>query len=499
MNIAFSQKDIDFINNRGGNVEQVVEQFSNFEQGFPFADIVRPATINDGIVKFDDDQIAELEAEYSYAIEGKTIEKFVPASGAASRMFKDLFALLDENLDDKQITLANNFLDSLSHYPFYEALKQIMANNNLNIEAEIEKRNFRIIIQYLLEEKGLNYGNLPKGLLLFHRYESEIRTALEEHLLEAALYANNGKTTNLHFTVSEQHLDLFKAKVSELVPKYEKQFGISYNISFSTQAAATDTLAATIDNEPFRDENGNLLFRPGGHGALIHNLNNRNADVIFVKNIDNVTKENLVSPTVVFKKVIASYLLKLQNLQFQYLKQLEEGNVDPMTFCEIMDFAESQLMISVGEQPSEKELFDLLNRPMRICGMVKNEGEPGGGPFWMNDSDNNCSLQIVESSQIDKNNPEKAKIMQNATHFNPVDMVCAIKDYKGNKFELTEYVDANTGFISSKSYSGKTLKAMELPGLWNGAMAKWITIFVEVPLATFNPVKTVFDLLKRNL
>ena len=483
---------------RGSDPAQVEQQFANFEKGFPFADIDRPATIDDGILRLDEDQVAELEAEYPYAIEGKKIEKFVPASGAASRMFKDLYALLNEQLDEKQTALAQTFLSTLPRYPFYESLKQAMADKQLDLDAEIQKGNFRLIVQYLLEGEGLNYGNLPKGLLLFHRYENEIRTALEEHLLEAALYANNGKEAWLHFTVSEHHLELFKAKVAELLPKYEQKFGITYHVSFSMQAASTDTLAATEDNQPFRDESGKLLFRPGGHGALIYNVDGRDADILFVKNIDNVTKEQNIAPTVTYKKVLAAYLVQLQSLQFQYLKTLEAGDVDPMTLCEIMDFAESKLMISIDEQPTAEELYALMNRPLRLCGMVKNEGEPGGGPFWVRDTEGDCSLQIVESSQIDKNNPEKAAIMAKATHFNPVDMVCAIKNYKGEKFDLLQYVDPNTGFISSKSYNGRTLKAMELPGLWNGAMANWITIFVEVPLATFNPVKTVFDLLKRN-
>jgi len=498
MQLEFTFEDKDFMNQRGSDPAQVEQQFANFEKGFPFADIDRPATIDDGILRLDEDQVAELEAEYPYAIEGKKIEKFVPASGAASRMFKDLYALLNEQLDEKQTALAQTFLSTLPRYPFYEALKKAMADKQLDLDAEIQKGNFRLIVQYLLEGEGLNYGNLPKGLLLFHRYENEIRTALEEHLLEAALYANNGKEAWLHFTVSEHHLELFKAKVAELLPKYEQKFGITYHVSFSMQAASTDTLAATEDNQPFRDENGRLLFRPGGHGALIYNVDGRDADILFVKNIDNVTKEQNIAPTVTYKKVLAAYLAQLQSLQFQYLKTLEAGNVDPMTLCEIMDFAESKLMISIDEQPTAEELYALMNRPLRLCGMVKNEGEPGGGPFWVRDTEGDCSLQIVESSQIDKNNPEKAAIMAKATHFNPVDMVCAIKNYKGEKFDLLQYVDPNTGFISSKSYNGRTLKAMELPGLWNGAMANWITIFVEVPLATFNPVKTVFDLLKRN-
>ena len=462
MQLEFTFEDKDFMTQRGSDPAQVEEQFANFEKGFPFADIDRPATVDDGILRLDEEETAALEAEYPYAMEGKKIEKFVPASGAASRMFKDLYALLGDNLDEKQQELAKTFLATLPRYPFYEALKKAMTDKQLDLDAEIQKGNFRLIIQYLLEKEGLNYGNLPKGLLLFHRYDNEIRTALEEHFVEAALYATSGTDAYLHFTVSEHHLELFKAKVAEIQPIYEERFGVKYHVTFSMQAASTDTLAATEDNQPFRDENGKLLFRPGGHGALIYNVNNRDADILFVKNIDNVTKDQNIAPTVIYKKVLAAYLAQLQSIQFQYLKILEAGEVDPMTLCEIMDFAESKLMISVGEQPTAEELYELMNRP------------------------------------FDKNNPEKLAIMAKATHFNPVDMVCAIKNYKGEKFDLLQYVDPNTGFISSKSYNGKTLKAMELPGLWNGAMANWITVFVEVPLATFNPVKTVFDLLKRN-
>lgn len=494
----FSSEDIAYMEKRGSDVNEVRLQFERFEKGFPFADIVRPATKDDGILALNDDQVAELVNDYDYSIAGKTVEKFVPASGAASRMFKDIYALLGDETGEKELQTAGIFLTNLERFPFFEALAEVMERDGLDIHAEAEKGNFKVIAKYLIEKDGLGYGDLPKGLLLFHRYEDETRTALEEHLAEAALYANNGSETSLHFTVSEHHLELFRKKVDELLPKYEEKYGLKYNVTYSTQAAGTDTLAASEDNEPFRDSDGNLLFRPGGHGALIHNLARRDADIIFVKNIDNVTKEELVADTVTYKKALASYLLKLQETQFHYLRLLEAGDVDPMTLCEIMDFAESQLMIPVNDQPTAEDLFALMNRPVRVCGMVKNEGEPGGGPFWVNNSANVCSLQIVESSQIDKNNPAKAEIMRKSTHFNPVDMVCAIKDYKGEKFNLTDFVDPDTGFISSKSYNGRTLKAMELPGLWNGAMADWITVFVEVPLSTFNPVKTVFDLLKRN-
>ena len=494
--VEFSSLDLDYMRQRGSSADTVRHQLECFEKGFDFADLDRAATINDGIVQLDAEQVEELTTDYPNMLEGRKVVKFVPASGAASRMFKELFSYLSEDTPEIH-EKALKFLEKLPKFPFYEALCETLAKAGYNMEAEIKNQNYKLIVRYLLEPEGLNYGNQPKGLLLFHRYEDKIRTAVEEHLVEAALYAQNNGECFLHFTVSPQHQVGFEALLAKVVPAYEQQYGVHYNIDFSIQDPATDTVAAELDNSPFRDEKGNLLFRPAGHGALIHNLDKMDADVVFVKNIDNVITENKVMPTVTYKKALAAYLLQLQTRTFQYLKELEAGNVDEMMLCEILDFAESELMISLDEDFSQEALFEKLNRPIRICGMVKNEGEPGGGPFWVTNSEGETSLQIVESSQIDKKNEEQMDIMTHATHFNPVDMVCAFKNYKGEKFNLTDYVDPGTGFISSKSYGDRTLKALELPGLWNGAMSKWITIFVEVPIETFNPVKTVFDLLRR--
>lgn len=478
---------------RGSNPDEVKHQLEIFQKGFDFARLDRAATPNDGILQLEDDVVEELVADYDNMLKGKKVLKFVPASGAASRMFKELFTYLtddSETVRDKAVA----FLESLPRYPFYEALRDVMARDRYDLGDEIQQHNYKLVVDYLLNEKGLNYGNQPKGLLLFHRYPDKIRTAVEEHLVEAARYANSDGQCYLHFTVSPQHQAGFEHLLAEVVPAYEKQYNVTYHIDFSIQDPATDTVAAELDNSPFRDENGNLLFRPAGHGALIHNMNRLDADVVFVKNIDNVITEDRVEPTVTYKKVLAAHLLQLQVRAFQYLKALEKGNVDPMLFLEMLDFAESELMIPMEDDITPERLYELMNRPMRVCGMVKNEGEPGGGPFWVLDADGNASLQIVESSQIA---PDQKDKMTRATHFNPVDMVCALKDYKGQKFDLLQYVDPETGFISSKSYGDRTLKALELPGLWNGAMSDWITIFVEVPIATFNPVKTVFDLLRR--
>jgi len=493
---SFTPQDLEQMRQRGSNPETVQQQLDAFQKGFDFAELDRAATVGDGIVQLDDEFMEELVADYEDMIGNKKVVKFVPASGAASRMFKELFEYLSVDTPEVQ-EKGVAFLQKLPRFPFYEALAAALAKDGYDLSEEVEKQNYKLVVRYLLMPEGLNYGNNPKGLLLFHRYEDKIRTAVEEHLVEAALYGKNEDVCYLHFTVSPQHQAGFEQLLKQVVPLYELHYGVTYKIDFSVQDPATDTVAAELDNTPFRDENGNLLFRPAGHGALIHNLSNIDADVVFVKNIDNVITEDKVDVTVQYKKALAAYLLQLQAKTFSYLEQLEADEVDNMMICEILDFAETELMISMEEEFDTETLFDRLNRPIRVCGMVKNEGEPGGGPFWVLDADGEASLQIVESSQIDKNNPEQMEILTKATHFNPVDMVCGLKNYKGERFDLTQYVDPEMGFISSKSYGDRTLKAMELPGLWNGAMSDWITIFVEVPIATFNPVKTVFDLLKR--
>lgn len=495
--ISFTSADLSYINGRGSKPQDVEHRFSFFEKGFKAAQLVAPATIDDGIVRFSEEEIEELAADYEYLLGNRKVTKFVPASGAASRMFKELYSYL--NVQDETVAAkAKKFLSELDKFAFYTDLQKTMERDGYSLEQEIRHSNHSLIVSYILEPVGLNYGNLPKALLKFHRYNGQCRTAVEEHLVEAAQYARNKENCcRLHFTVSPQHQQGFEKTLAQVVPQFEKRFGVRYDISFSIQDPSTDTLAAETDNTPFRDESGKLLFRPGGHGALIGNLNNIHSDIIFVKNIDNVITEDKAQTTFLYKKVLAAYLIEIQNKVFHYLQKIKEDDVDEMDLCEMLDFASTDLNIDVDEEPTADFLFQKMNRPIRICGMVKNEGEPGGGPFWVENNEGDVSLQIVESSQMDKKNEEQMKIVSQATHFNPVDMVCSFKDFEGNYFNLKDYVDENTGFISEKSYGDRMLKAMELPGLWNGAMANWITIFVEVPLATFNPVKTVFDLLKR--
>jgi hypothetical protein len=496
--LSFTPQDFAFMTQRGSNPKQVEKQFNFFTTGFDFAHINRNVSLKDGIVKFTDLEMEHWVNVYEKLSQQKEIVKFVPASGAASRMFKELYEVSPtEPLSDK----AKLYVDRIKDFAFYPDLKDSIEKEGYSFDEILKDKTSLIPFQFLLEETGLNYGNLPKGLLKFHKYEDENRTALEEHLVESAKYAQSGDgICRLHFTVSPQHLDIFNGLIDLVKGKYEQRFGVTYSITYSVQEPATDTLAAELDNTPFRDKNGDLLFRPGGHGALIANLNNIHADLVFVKNIDNVTTEDKIEPTVVYKKALAGYLLHLQEKSFEYQKQLsmKQFAVNNREFIEMIAFAKNELMIQFKhDNPAQEELLQKLHRPMRICGVVKNEGEPGGGPFWVTRRNGETSLQIVESSQIDKTHLDQKEYMASASHFNPVDMFCCYREASGNFFNLNDYVDEYTGFISEKSYEGRTLRAMELPGLWNGAMADWITIFVEVPLATFNPVKTVFDLLKR--
>jgi len=495
--LNFNDSDLKQMMLRGSSSEEVEKQFSHFEKGFDFAKLVRPATIDDGIMLMNEKTVQQLVNQYDVLMREREMLKFVPASGAASRMFKELYSYQKKN-DDETKKKALHFIAALNKYAFFEDLDEIMQHAGYSLQAEIEKENYQTIISFILDSCGLNYGNSPKGLLKFHRYPDKSRYAVEEHLVEAALYArNHDNICRIHFTVSPIYQSDFEKVILDLKEEYENRFGIVYNITYSVQDPGTDTLAATEDNLPFRDEAGQLLFRPAGHGALINNMNELKSDVVFVKNIDNVITEDKLALTIIYKKALAAYLVELQNMIFEYLHKLDNKDNECVDIIQLADFAQDKLMIPMRGDITLEEFKVLLNRPIRVCGMVKNEGEPGGGPFWVENSKGEICLQIVETSQINLEDSSQKNIMKAAAYFNPVDMVCSFRDYKGNYFNLMDYVDENTGFISVKSYGNKTLKAMELPGLWNGAMADWITVFVEVPLATFNPVKTVFDLLKR--
>lgn len=451
-------------------------QLKNFREGFPFLPVTRAASCGDGIRVLDAAGIEQAAARYDRAKESLRVVKFVPASGAATRMFKDLFEFVREG---RRTAVVGELLANRRRFAFWPELRTIVGD-----DAD-ELRTVENIVA-----EGLRYGETPKGLVSFHRYGDEVRKAVEEHLVEGAQYAAAGGEVKIHFTVSPEHLTRFEALLVEKIPGYESRFGVKYRISFSVQDPSTDTLAVNPDCTPFRRADGRLLFRPAGHGALIGNLGKIDADIVFVKNIDNVTTDARRGDTVLYKKALAGVLLALQERIFEYLMALEVpgAELEP-----IAAFIENELCVKLPKDYGTPLLRRVLNRPIRVCGMVRNEGEPGGGPFWVAGADGLETLQIAESNQIA---PEKRKLMRSATHFNPVDLVCSFRTSKGGRFDLREFVDPATGFISRKSDGGRELLAQELPGLWNGAMARWNTVFVEVPITTFSPVKVVTDLLR---
>lgn len=503
--MMLTQDDKALLSKKGISEEQIAAQLDCFKKGFPFLKLEAAASVGNGIVSPDACALKNyVQAWEDYKKEGHVIMKFVPASGAASRMFKNLFEFLGSDNDVPTTDFEKKFFAEIEHFAFFDDLNEAcLKNTGKGIHQLIAANDYKSVISNLLESAGLNYGFLPKGLLKFHKYEDGARTPLEEHLVEGALYASSeGDKVNVHFTVSPEHRVLFEKLVTEKSAEYTRKYNVIYNVSFSEQKPSTDTVAADMENLPFRDEKGRLVFRPGGHGALIENLNDLNADIVFIKNIDNVVPDRLKADTVTYKQLIAGVLVTLQKKAFDYIRLIDSGKYTHQQIEEIIRFVQQDLCC---RNPKIKDLEDgdlvlylksKLNRPMRVCGMVKNVGEPGGGPFLAYNADGTVSLQILESSQIDMNDPEKKAMFEKGTHFNPVDLVCALRDYKGNNFDLLKYVDKATGFISYKSKNGKDLKALELPGLWNGSMSDWNTVFVEVPLTTFNPVKTVNDLLR---
>ena len=498
-----SQQDLQQIASKGITEEQINNQLKEFETGFPFLKLEAAAAVGKGILApSEEERDGYIQAWNDYKAAGRKIVKFVPASGAASRMFKDMFAFVNADYDVPTTDFEKKYFDNIEKFAFFHALDAVcQSNEGKGIKALMDEGNYKAVARNMLEGGGLNYGQLPKGLLLFHKYGEDARTPMEEHLVEGALYAASNGEANVHFTVSHEHMALFEQRVEQKVAAFSDKYGIKYNISFSEQKPSTDTVAANPDNTPFRNEDGSLLFRPGGHGALIENLNEIDADVVFIKNIDNVVPDRLKDETVTYKQLIAGILVTTQKKAFDYIRVLD-GNPTGDQLQEIARFVSENLCCkkegveTLGREQLVNYLRGKLNRPMRVCGVVKNVGEPGGGPFLTYNQDGSISLQILESSQIDKSNAEYQRMFTEGTHFNPVDLVCAVKDYEGKPFNLPDFVDKTTGFISSKSKNGKELKALELPGLWNGAMSDWSTIFVEVPLGTFNPVKTVNDLLR---
>lgn len=511
--MKFTEKDIRQIESKGLTLAQIQSQLELFETGVPYVNLYSAATLNNGIVKCSEDVKTHYINYFDAKRNGFSLAKFVPASGAATRMFKTLFRFIDEyNPEEETINSFTNkhkdadlslFFVGMEKLPFYERVIEklnVFYPEHASLSSDHQKLLF---VKTMMDKDKMNYGFYPKGLLPFHEYKDHLATSFEEHLFEAALYASTNNTAFLHFTISEVYEQMFQEEFARIKAIVEQKTNTKFQISFSYQKESTDTIAVTPDNELFREEDGRLSFRPSGHGALLENLNQLDADVIFIKNIDNVVVYKYEDEVAEYKKMLAGMLLEVQHEVFENLKHLENGEVSEEDIRNISEFLENRLNVVISPEFQKystkyqiEYLFDRLNRPIRICGMVKNEGEPGGGPFWVKGETGQISLQIVESAQIDLDNKKQNEILKNATHFNPVDLVCGIKNYKGEIFDLQKFVDPKTAFITMKTKAGKDLMALELPGLWNGSMASWNTIFVEVPLITFNPVKTVTDLLK---
>jgi len=503
--MKFTKKVTEQIITHGLTEKQVQRDLERFEKGIPFTDLMSAATIHNGIHKLNSTQEWQCAELYEKKRDKLSIVKFVPASGAATRMFQHLHHFADtynpeeqklnEYLAENDTQLLEEFLNGLQHFAFTKNLRKKIRKLYPDYKFYKKGKRIHLLVKTLLEDEGLGYSNLPKGLIPFHKYKKNSATAFEEHLLESGYYAATQGQCYLHFTFTESYVEHFKKEFKNVKNRVERKTKCNFNISYSFQKQSTDTIAVMLNNRPFRDEQKNLHFRPAGHGALLENLNEVEADLIFIKNIDNVVTEEQVETIALYKKILTGKLLEVQQSVFKLLKALDKEPESESVLKDIRGFLAAELQMK--NLPNNfDEARQLLDRPIRVCGMVKNTGAPGGGPFWVKGKDGSISLQIVELSQVNTEDAHQMNIVSEATHFNPVDLVCGVKNYEGEKFDLTQYVNPDSGFISQKSHQGKTIKALELPGLWNGSMAHWMTLFVEVPLQTFNPVKTVNDLLK---
>ncbi|WP_268224910.1 DUF4301 family protein [Sinomicrobium oceani] len=509
----FTEKDHQLLREKGITEKVVMQQIEIFKEGIPYVNLLESATVNNGITSVSEAEKQRLISDYDTKKDSLDVMKFVPASGAATRMFRALFRFV-ENFNPERDTFntyinrekaeaMQTFFIGVEKLPFYDEVMQRLRQKDEGFDRLSDDRQKYLFVKEMLSEDGFDYGSFPKGLLPFHKYKTHSATAFEEHLYEAALYNVSNGVAKLHFTISDQHASKFDSEFNRIEDYVEEKSGAAFHISFSFQKKSTDTIAVTPDDKPFRNEDGSLLFRPAGHGALVENLNDQNADIIFIKNIDNVVVYRYKHEMANYKKMLAGILLQCQEKVFAYARMLNEEQVSEEQINEIKDFLHEKLntltapdFYKYTREYQVEHLMEKLNRPIRVCGMVRNEGDPGGGPFWIKDEDGKVSLQIIESAQIDKSSRRQMKILNGATHFNPVDIVCGVKNYKGEKYHLPDFVNLKQAFITSKTKEGKELKALERPGLWNGGMAFWNTVFVEVPLITFNPVKTVNDLLK---
>jgi len=495
----FTQNDLRRIKKFGLTPRDVEKQMESYRHSPNYLKLNRPCAINDGILSIKKPQKEELIKLYEREAGNFRLLKFVPASGAASRMFAEWFSALEKDGFGSP-ELNRSFFRNLKKYPFYFLIKQEKCASEF-----IEQKNIKSLLDYILSAKGLNFGWLPKALIPFHHYcKGDVRTSLEEHLFEAAQYVRGaGDVCNLHFTISREHKKAVAEKIKNVKSKYESLCLIKYKISSSVQSPSTNMLAVNENNLPLRDANGRLIFRPGGHGSLLTNLHNLDADFIFIKNIDNIAPEKRLKKILPYKKMLGGLALQIQQKIFAILRQIENDNLDSTQIEKIRNYCSQRLNIVFPRIISRQSLkiqkqiiFSLLNRPLRVCAMVRNEGEPGGAPFWVDERNGRQTLQIVESGHVDKSSPKQMAIWSAAQYFNPVDMVCCTKNYRGEKFNLDSYVNPDAYLITRKNEKGRSLKALESPGLWNGGMAYWNTIFVELPIIIFNPVKTVNDLLR---
>jgi hypothetical protein len=500
----FTSEDVRQIKAEGFSEAEVREQIELFQRGFPSIILNRPCTVDDGIIVIPAGDQDGFVQQHERECRKNRMLKFVPASGAASRMFKEWFEFLGRETFSSEKT-GEEFIQDLRRFAFFDDLHEAVKRRGGSLDDWMSEKRYGRILSCILTEEGLNYGNLPKALLKFHAYPNGSRAAIEEHLVEAALYARGGDgVCRVHFTLSGEHEEIVRQHLSSIRHHYERRYGVSFDISLSVQSPSTNAIAVDLENRPFRDEKGRLVFRPGGHGSLLVNINGlKDGDIVFLKNIDNIVPDRLKPVTAHFKKVLSGYLISLQEEIFGWLKRMSEGTLTEEEFETIIRFCREKLYINL--QPGFDDLpaverqrlvFSRLNRPVRVCGMVRNEGEPGGGPFWVDEADSTQSIQIIEESQIDPHSASQRAIWSTATHFNPVDLVCGIRDYRRRKFDLAQFVNRKTFSISRKSEKGMALRALERPGLWNGSMHNWTTLFVEVPIETFNPVKTVYDLLR---
>ena len=502
--MSLSKTDIEQFKKHGLTPEKIDQQLKIFSEGIPFVKIVKAGSIGNGIESISEADQNRLVEFYELNNQKKEIVKFVPASGAATRMFQFLFMFLNEfnpngtsfetYINKKENKLLETFIKSLKDFAFFSSVQKKTKELYPDFEKASEGAGTYLFIKTMLDDKGLNFRNLPKGLIPFHKYETRTRTAFEEHLYESVYYASVNNNVKLHFTIAKKHLPFFEKELDGIKNRVFKKTKTKFHVSYSFQKKETDTIAVNSDNTVFKNAKNDCVFRPSGHGALIENLNDLDADIVFIKNIDNVVAAKYVDEVAHYKKVLGGKLLWIQKKVFSYLVMLDKKNASLEKLHEIKTFLRNELNIRESIMTAAA-IKNILNRPIRVCGVVKNTGAPGGGPFWVQNNNTLPTLQIVEMSQIDSNNSDHQTIVNSATHFNPVDLVCGLKNYKGNKFDLLKFVDSKSGIITDKSQDGRSLKALELPGLWNGSMAYWNSVFVEVPLKTFNPVKIVNDLL----